>query len=168
MLVTSGFGNLNADGYDPVQFVKLLQEIITEDGLIMMPYYPPLNSQEWVERGNVFYMRKTKSGMGVVTNAFAKMPGVVMSQHPTKVACVWGKGADDIIRDHYLSQDPYGDVTPYGRLLAAGCYYSICFGVKNLPMFHAIEDKLLPLNKLYYEDRLYDVPIVQFEKEKLN
>ncbi len=167
IFVTSAFANLNAQGYSPKDAIKVMMEIVGDEGLIMMPYYPPMNSMEWVRKGEVFEMGKTVSGMGVMTNVFAGMEGVQMSEHPLKSVCAWGKDVSRYITDHYKDVDPYGDNTPYGRLLADGHSKSLCLGVVNLPMFHAIEDKNQAPDTLYYDERLYDVPFVTKEGETI-
>lgn len=159
LFVTSSFANLNAQDYSPEDAIRALMEIVGPEGLVMMPYYPPVSSMDWVKSGEVFDMRATKSGMGVLTNVFAQMEGVVMSEHPTKAVCVWGKDAEAYISGHLESEDPYGDETPYGRLLATDHSKSLSLGVVNLPMFHAVEDKYQQPETLYYSDKLYDVPI---------
>lgn len=90
IIVSSSFGQLDAD-YSPLDVVNLLKELVGTEGVIMMPYYPPMNSTEWAARKEVFDMRNTRSGMGVLTNVFAHSDGVIMSKHPTKAVCVWGK-----------------------------------------------------------------------------
>ena len=158
IFVTSGFANLNAEDYSPEDLLLSLMEIVGPEGLIMMPYYPPVSSMDWVKSGEVFDMRTTKSGMGILTNVFAHMSGVVMSEHPTKAVCVWGKDAEWFASRHYMSVDPYGEDTPYGRLLEKGSK-SLSLGVVNLPMFHAIEDLYQDPKTLYYSEQIYDVPL---------
>ena len=90
VFVTSGFANLNAAGYSPEEAIRAIMETVGQEGLIMMPYYPPVSSMDWVKSGAVFDMKNTASGMGVMTNVFSRMEGVVKSAHPTKALCVWG------------------------------------------------------------------------------
>jgi aminoglycoside 3-N-acetyltransferase len=166
ILVSSGFSQLNSDGYTPKQVVELLEDIVTAKGLIMMPYYPPMNSDEWVKSGNVFSMTETKSGMGIITNVFSHMPDVVKSEHPTKAVCAWGKGAKEIVKDHYLDIDPFGKNTPYGKLLEMSHTKSLCLGVGNIPIFHAYEDKYIPFDNLYYDKEPHNVKL-QLENGKI-
>lgn len=140
IIVSSGFGNLNAN-YSPQEVIKLLQSIVTKNGVIMMAYYPPMNSDEWAKGNHVFDMKNTKSGMGILTNVFSKMPGVYKSVHPTKAVCVWGKDAEILTEGHETSQTPFYWDSPYGKLLKEGCK-SLGLGVKNIPIFHALEDIL--------------------------
>jgi aminoglycoside 3-N-acetyltransferase len=145
LLVSSSFGNLNAD-FTPRQAIEVLQYIVTKEGLIMMPYYPPMNSTEWAESGQIFDMLETKSGMGVLTNVFSKMPDVHKSIHPTKAVCYWGK-VEFIDNKHYKAITPFYWDSPYGELLRHDSK-SLCLGLKNIPIFHAFEDIL---SEHYYD-----------------
>ena len=158
LIVASSFGYLNAD-FSPSQLIGLLQELVGENGTIMMPYYPGMNSVEWAQKGLVFDMNKTKSGMGVLTNVFSKMPGVLMSKHPTKAVCVWGKDAQEIIQDHEVSTTPFYWDSPYGKLLKAGSK-SLGLGLKNIPIFHSIEDILTEPYNYYYQKQPYKLHVI--------
>lgn len=152
LIVSSSFGNLNAD-YSPKQAIELLQSIVTEKGLIMMPYYPPMNSDEWADKGEIFDMVSTKSGMGVLTNVFASMEGVYKSLHPTKAVCAWGGVAQAIVNQHNKAKTPFYWDSPYGQLLS-GQSKSLCLGLKNIPIFHTFEDVLSePFDFYYYKDK---------------
>ena len=159
IFVTSSFGNLNAKNYTPKDVIVLLQEIVGNDGLIMMPYYPSLNSMVWVQSKCVFDVNSTVSGMGIMTNVFSRMPNVIKSEHPFKAVCVWGKYSEYMASEHYNCVDPYGKDSPYGKLLIESNSKSLCLGVKNMPMFHSIEDLLLPQKALFYENSIFRVPI---------
>lgn len=167
VFVTSSFGNLNAEGYSPEEAIRAMMETVGQEGLIMMPYYPPVSSMDWVKSGAVFDMKNTASGMGVMTNVFSHMEGVVKSAHPTKAVCVWGKDAEQYASLHYESVEPYGDNTPYGRLLATRQSKSLSLGVVNLPMFHAIEDKYQQKETLYYAEGIFDVPLRKEDGEEI-
>lgn len=148
IFVTSGFGYLNA-AFTPCELIKLLQEIVTDEGIIMMPYYPPVNSEEWARSGDIFEMGRTKSGMGIVTNVFAQMPNVYMSMHPIKAVCVWGRNAEKFVCNHEKSSTPFYWDSPYGKLLKIGCK-TLGLGVTNNPIFHSIEDVVSnPITKYY-------------------
>lgn len=138
LLVSSSFGNLNAD-FSPRQAIEMLQSIVSEEGLIMMPYYPPLNSDEWAEKSCTFDMLETKSGMGILTNVFSAMPGVRKSIHPTKAVCCWGQELYG--EKHFKAKTPYYWDSPYGEMLKHGSK-SLCLGITNMPIIHAVEDIL--------------------------
>lgn len=159
LIVTSGFGYLGAGGYSPEDVVCLLQSLVTDEGLIMMPYYPPKNSHEWASEGEVFDMNHTKSGMGVLTNVFAQAAGVYMSVHPTKAVCVWGKDAEQIVQGHECTETPYAHNSPYGKVLQLGSK-SIGLGVGNAPMFHVFEDTWDSPRSRYYQEQPYLLNVI--------
>lgn len=165
IIVSSSFGNLYAD-YSPKDVVKLLMEIVTEEGTIMMPYYPPTNSTIWAKEGRVFDMNETKSGMGIITNVFSKMPGVVMSVHPTKAVCVWGKDAATIVEGHANSTTPFYWDSPYGKFLKMGCK-SIGLGLKNIPIFHTFEDVLSNPITFHYQKGKYRLKLIKEDGSKI-
>lgn len=150
IIVSSSFGNLNA-GFSPQELIELLKKIITSEGLIVMPYYPPINSYEWAERGEVFDMIRTKSGMGILTNVFARSKDVFMSIHPTKAVCAWGKNAKEFVEGHENSTTPFYWDSPYGKLMKFEESKSLCLGLKNIPIFHMFEDVLSSSYDEYYQ-----------------
>lgn len=158
IIVSSSFGNINP-AFSPQHMIDLLMEIIGEEGLIMMPYYPPINSTEWAAKHEVFDMRNTKSGMGVLTNVFSKMPGVYMSKHPTKAVCVWGKNAEEIATGHETATTPFYWDSPYGRLLKEPSK-SLGIGLKNIPIFHSFEDILTDPIDFYYQKEKYKLDLI--------
>lgn len=158
MVVSSSFGNLNAD-FTPEELLLLLMDIVGNEGLIMMPYYPPVNSTEWAKKNMVFDVRTTKSGMGIMTNVFSHMPGVVMSNHPTKAVCAWGNNAKDLVKDHEKSSTPFYCDSPYGKLLMMHSK-SLGLGVKNITTMHAIEDILSNPHDYYYQSTSYNLGFI--------
>lgn len=159
IMVVSSFANLNA-AYSPADVVSLLQIIIGEDGLIMMPFYPNGYMYELYKNSFIFDVKQTKSAVGILTNTFAQTNGVVKSMHPLKAVCVWGKDAEAIVQGHEQSILPFGKNTPYGRLLDRNSK-SIGLGVKNLPMFHAVEDRLY---EKYHPQYLHDEYSMQIRR----
>ena len=158
IIVSSSFGNLNAD-FSPKEMVELLMDIIGPEGLIMMPFYPPVNSTEWALKHEIFDMRNNKSSMGVLTNVFAHMPDVFMSKHPIKAVCAWGKGAEEIVKDHDKSTTPFYWDSPYGRLLKIHSK-SLGVGARNMLPMHTIEDVLTEPIGFYYQKEKYVLDII--------
>lgn len=165
IIVASSFGNLNAN-YSPKDVVELLMAIVTDEGTIMMPYYPPTNSTIWAKKNCVFDMTETKSGMGIITNVFSKMPGVIMSVHPTKAVCVWGKDAESIAEGHEKAMTPFYWDSPYGKFLKIGCK-SIGLGLKNIPIFHTFEDVLSNPISFHYQQDKYRLRLIKKDKNEI-
>lgn len=158
IIVSSSFGNLNAN-FSPQELMDTLMDIIGKDGVIMMPYYPPINSTEWAARHEVFDMRNTKSGMGILTNVFSKMPDVYMSKHPTKAVCVWGKNAEYIASDHDKATTPFYWDSPYGKYFKIHSK-SVGLGVTHIPIFHAIEDILSSSYDFFYQKNVFTLKVI--------
>ena len=166
IFVTSSFGNLNID-FAPQTLVQLLMDIVTEEGTIMMPYYPPMNSDEWAKGNNIFDMTDTKSGMGIITNVFSKMPNVLKSVHPVKAVCVWGKDAEEYIKNHSDATTPYYWDSPYGKMLKKRCL-TLGLGVRNNPIFHTIEDVVsVPLTKYYLPEKI-NLKVITSDRKELS
>ncbi len=139
IFVTSAFGSLHAT-FSPQELVQLLMDIVTPEGMILMPYYPPGSSTDWAKSGSVFNMQTTKASTGIVTNVFSTFPDVVKSLHPTKSVCAWGKGAANLIAGHIGSTTPFSGGSPYDKFLALGGSKSVGLGSLKYPMGHCIED----------------------------
>jgi len=88
-------------------------------------------------------MEQTKSSMGVLTNVFSHMPGVVKSEHPTKAVCVWGKDRISIIEGHAKCKSPFSADSPYGKFLNLHGK-SLGLGTLKFTMGHCFEDILNP------------------------
>ena len=140
IIVSSSFGNLKVN-YSPKEIVELLMAIVTDKGTIMMPFFTPNNSDIRGNAPRLFNMSETKSGVSEISYVFSKMPGVVRSIHPTKSVCIWGKDAEELANGHENAATPFSWDSPMGKLLKIGCK-SIGLGVKNIPIFHVIEDIL--------------------------
>ncbi|MBR5087620.1 MAG: AAC(3) family N-acetyltransferase [Muribaculaceae bacterium] len=164
IVVSSGFGNLNAD-FSPQDLVELLMDVISDEGIIMMPFYPPISSVEWAQKGLTFDMKTNKSSMGIVTNVFARMPNVYMSKHPIKAVCAWGKGAKELVKDHDKSTTPYYWDSPYGKLVKMHSK-SLALGVRNMLPMHTIEDVLTEPLGFFYQKEKYTLDVIDKNGEK--
>lgn len=147
IIISSSFGNLNST-FSPKELIILLQELVGEEGNLTMPFYPPTNSYEWAESGQIFDMRNTPSSVGILTQIFSEMPNVYKSKHPTKAVVAWGKNAQEIVAEHENSTTPFYWDSPYGWLLKNPSK-SMGLGVLNRPIIHACEDILFGTKKYY-------------------
>lgn len=159
LIISSSFGNLYAD-FSPKELIQLLQEIVGEEGNLVMPFYPPGNSYEWANSGQVFDMKTTCSSMGILTQVFSEMPDVYKSMHPTKAVVAWGKNAAEIVKGHEHSKTPFYWDSPYGWLLKNPSK-SLGLGIKSNPMFHACEDVLSEYHVILYSKKMFSLKIAQ-------
>ncbi len=103
-------------GMKPVSLIRLLQELLGEDGTLLMPTFPFLGrQQDYADRRDSFDVRRTPSQAGLVTEVFRRMPGVVRSLHPTHPIAGWGSHARDLLATHHLGT-AFGSNSPMYKL----------------------------------------------------
>jgi len=91
----------------------------------------------------LFDIKRTPSRMGLLTELFRRMPGVVRSRHPTHSAAAWGARADSMTEGHETAATPCGERSPYHRLLDVdGKILLLGTDISALTFFHALEEIL--------------------------
>ena len=101
----------------PKAFIEALLASVGPNGTIMMPTFSMSGSMlSYVESGEVFDVRQTKSKVGMLTETFRNIPGAIRSLHPTNSVAAKGRLAQSLVENHENSYTPYGMHTPYGRL----------------------------------------------------
>ncbi len=126
--VHASFSELHAEGV-PDDLVKILVDLVGANGNILMPFYPIKSSHEWLLEGKPFDLRKHRTSMGALATAFAKMPGVKKSIHPTKSVAAIGKDIKFLLNEHAESPMPYGEKSPYSRVGELKESYIVGLGV---------------------------------------
>jgi aminoglycoside 3-N-acetyltransferase len=149
LIIHCGFGFLNAS-FSPEELIELLMSVVGPTGHIAMPYYPPGLSFDWAKAGRIFEVGVTRSSTGVVSDIFARYPGVVVSTHPVKALSIWGPKANELALDHDLSVYPFDKNSPYFKFSQLPSSKTLGLGVRNCSMVHCAEDMLLPdIENLY-------------------
>lgn len=146
LIVHCGFGFLRAD-FSPLQLIDLLKELVGKEGSIVMPFYPPGLSSDWVKAGRDFNIETARCSTGVLSQVFASTD-VLTSLHPIKSVCAWGDNAEQLISEHQFSEYPFDDKSPYYKLAMLKGSKSIGLGVRNCAMLHCAED-MFESNKNY-------------------
>ncbi|WP_214860666.1 aminoglycoside N(3)-acetyltransferase [Exiguobacterium sp. s161] len=114
--------------------IEALQEVVTTEGLIMMPAQSTDNSdpknwsqpavpEEWwetIRREMPAYdpAKTVTRGIGRVPEVFRTYPGVVRSNHPMWSVTAWGKDATTFVADHTL-ENGFGPGSPIERFIEA-------------------------------------------------
>ncbi len=103
-------------GMTPVRLVNLLQELLGSEGTLLMATFPFLGRQhDYLESHRSFDPRRTPSQVGLVTEIFRRMPGVIRSLHPTHSVAAWGKYAQDLTATHHLGT-AFGENSPLYKI----------------------------------------------------
>jgi len=142
-------------------FVRALMEIITEDGLIVMPAYPHRGMYKYLKDYKIFDLKNTPSMNGVITECFRNTKGVYRTLHPTHSLCIWGKSAKVIAQGHEKSISPYDENSPYKKMLDLNAK-NLCVGVNfdHMIMIRVIDDLYdkYPVS-MYFDNLLFEVPV---------
>jgi len=146
MLVHSALDQFEAFTGKPTEVLTLLQEAVGKSGTLLLPTLPYTGSAvEYANRAEVFDVKKTPSKMGLLTELFRRMPGVIRSVHPTHAVAIWGEGAAEFAANHAEARTPCGVGTPYekilgrkGKILFLGC------DIASMTFFHTVEEILEP------------------------
>jgi len=115
------FGILEAGVYTPIEILK---EIITEQGMIVMPAF---------SYGKVpFNKETTLSLVGAIAGTFNLRPEVLRSNHPTHSVAAWGSQAKEFVKGHD-TESAFGIDSPFHKLylmdakvLFIGVDYNAC------------------------------------------
>ncbi len=116
LFIHSSYSDLKVDA-TPEQVVQLLIKLVGPSGNILMPFYPLKSSYEWLQEGRPFNVKQNRTSMGAIAMALGSIPETKKSLHPTKSVAVWGKDQTFLISDHALSPMPYGERSPYYRVM---------------------------------------------------
>jgi len=100
-------------------FVRSFQEIVGIEGTLMVPTFTGGNSTLGYVKKNPppFDVALTSGTTGCINEIFRQMPGSVRSYHPTHSVSSRGRLAEDIVKSHHLSKTPFGENTPYAKLI---------------------------------------------------
>jgi len=116
--------------------IEALIEVVGIEGTLMMPTHPARDGQP-------FNPQTTPSAMGVVSEVFRQMPGVIRSRHPYHPVAAWGKAAEILLAGHEKSPVPDGLETPYGRLAKLGGYVLMMgCDLDTMTLLHHVEAEL--------------------------
>lgn len=124
----------------PRGLLDILIGILGPEGTLVLPSFPAVGHMVQLAASRaVFDVRATPSRIGVLTEVFRTMPGVVRSVHPTHPVCAVGALADEIVAGHELCQTPQGPASPFARLYARGAH-ALRIGTRANPLGHTMQE----------------------------
>lgn len=150
LMVHSAFSPFNGFRGGPVEIIDCLIGLLGSDGNLLMPSMPyRTSSSEYLQRNDVFDVRKTPSRMGLITELFRRRPGTKRSLSPTHPVLALGRDSDWITEGHERCEFPCGKGSPFEKFRSLGgkiLFFGIPFN--TLTFIHHMEDLLrdrLPL-----------------------
>jgi aminoglycoside 3-N-acetyltransferase len=147
-----------------------IDRVVGPTGVVAMPVFPMAEPAiEYLARDPVFDAMTTPSRMGAVSEAFRRAAGTRRSIHPTHSVAVRGPGADELVAGHEAAETPFGEGTPFARLIerdALQLYFGCGVGVPT--MYHSFECTFEPPFPLdVFADRTFDARCVGSRGEEL-
>ena len=115
LFIHSSFKSLGAVDGGAGTVISALEEVVGQDGLILMPSFSLLPSRE--ERVASWDVATTPSTVGWLTEFFRQMPGTYRSDHYSHSIAARGKDAAAFVADHLRRegyQSPW-DHHPWGK-----------------------------------------------------
>ena len=116
-------------------------------------------------------LKRTVSQMGLLSEIFRRFPGTKRSIHPTHSVIAVGPLSEKITKTHHLSDNPYGEGTPFGimaqhntKILGIGTKY-----FRVLTQVHTAEELLkekFPINFTY--DKTIPITCISQDDESIN
>jgi aminoglycoside 3-N-acetyltransferase len=162
LLVHSSIKALGLKDLKIESLIKSIENVLGEKGTLLMPTL----SYKSVDGNNndTFSVKDTPSDVGVLSECFRKMDGVVRSLHPTHSVCAKGRFAKELLENHHLDQTPCGPNSPFrlvnemgGHILFLGC------GLNPNTSMHGVEELVEP-DYLYGDMLQYKLFNVNREK----
>lgn len=134
---------------------KLIDKIDLSENTLLVPALPFQGSfKKYLERKPLFDVRNAPVAMGAINEYIALLPGARRSMHPTHSVVALGAGAEEYTSTHHLDKTPFGEHSPYYKLIKHRTKV-VLFGatLNNLTVIHAVEDLLGELNPFNVYDK---------------
>lgn len=96
----------------PSEIIEMMLDLVGPEGTLVMPAFPldPDPSKE-------LRIDTVPSNTGLVTEMFRRMPGAERSIHIRSSVAALGPDAAWLTSGHHLGKYPWGETSPYGRLV---------------------------------------------------
>ncbi|MFM1744479.1 MAG: hypothetical protein RLZZ630_416 [Bacteroidota bacterium] len=149
--------------------IRALLGAIGDQGTLLMPSFPaPGRNKDHLESFPVFDVRSTPSQMGLISEEFRKMPGVVRSLHPTDPVCALGPLAAYYTGTHFGQLTPYNEYSPFRKLITKRGKILMLGTTLNgaCTSLHTLEDAV-DFPYPVYDPKIYRVKVIDESGQKL-
>jgi aminoglycoside 3-N-acetyltransferase len=156
----------------PLDLVRALMAFVGPERTLAMPAFyfgdPAIGGALATLKARPrFDLRRTPSQMGLATELFRRMPGVVSSRHPVYRIAALGPHADAMLRGHERAESPAGLGTPFEYMARHDtCIVGIGKPIQVMTQAHHTEGAMgrkFPVP--YTEGEPFTVTLVQGQEE---
>jgi aminoglycoside 3-N-acetyltransferase len=129
----------------PLELVRMLIAYCGTDRTLAMPAFyfgeGDLGAYATFQRNPRFDLQRTPSQMGLATELFRRMPGVLQSRHPVYRIAAMGPLAETLTRGHEHASSPAGRGSPFEAMAACDtCIIGIGKPIQVLTQAHHTEE----------------------------
>lgn len=130
---------------EPLELVKMLIDYCGPTRTLVMPAFwfgeDGAGAYATLSRTRRFDLRRTPSQMGLATELFRRMPGVVWSRHPVYRVSALGPLAREITEGHENASSPAGRGSPFEKMAARDtCIIGLGKPIQVLTQAHHTEE----------------------------
>lgn len=172
LFVHSSWQKNNGFSGTPAEFIKAIQSVITQSGVLMMPSltYQNESTKAFLERDGVLNVRRSPSRMGLLTEVFRRNREVRRSLSPTHSILAWGGRAEEFLRDHEKAEVPFGRGTPFEKLLQEnGKILTVDAPFSTITFTHFLEDRISTMLPFpLYEEAVRQGVTIDYAGNRIN
>jgi len=170
VFIHSSINNLYLD-FPISKILKILQEIVGEEGTLLFACYPSnQRAEDYLKTNPVFDVRRTATDMGLLPEYVRRLKKSYRSLHPTHSIVAIGKYADELTKNHHKTIYPHGENSPFYEMIKYKALI-IGLGVKaedSLTFVHTVEDVLktdFPIKTK--NDKIHECEVIDKRNNKL-
>lgn len=120
--------------------VNEILQLIGSEGTIMVLSFP-LERESIIKGESEFHWKKSMSSNGMVAELIRRKKGSERSLNPIYSAVAYGKNAVELCKDHHKSAYPFGELSPYRKIInQGGKYLGIGVGFEAFTLVHVVDD----------------------------
>lgn len=144
LLVHSGISNLGKVVGGSKLVFDLIQDQVGINGNLLFPVFPFNGLMfNYLTSNPVFNVNTAPTKMGALSEYALNLKQGQRSIHPTHSILAMGNDSEFFIEEHHLSSTPFGNQSPFARLVASsGKILLIGVGLNSVTSFHRVEDRL--------------------------
>ena len=162
----SSLGQLRLN-FDVEEAIDIILTILGQNGTIVVPTFPSKGSEQFLKDKEVFSVRETESGVGLLTEKLRKRKNALRSLHPIKSCAAIGKNAEYLLSEHYKSLLPYDHHSPFYKLIDLNAKI-VGLGVSSwiFSFQHCVPDTFEPYPVKIHSDTLYQVKCIDVDRSE--
>ncbi|MCF6353721.1 MAG: AAC(3) family N-acetyltransferase [Candidatus Polarisedimenticolaceae bacterium] len=171
VMVHASWNSSNGFKGRPAEMIQAIKQVLGPSGLLSMPSltYQNQSSSEFLAEGKSMNVRRSPSRMGLLSEVFRRNQDVVRSLSPTHPILAWGERAEEFVAGHEQVKKPFGEDTPFSRLLEwKGKILTIDAPFSTITFCHYLEDRIaacLPFD--LYEPEPVTGVVVDYEGRQI-